>query len=396
MHAEKNHNDCADVSKMQKPEQLKGYDVYNYVTKQTKQFSETLEHDTMWFTDSLTKIHNYLKIRKLNLLTFKDYARQFVKIIQTIDVETSRDITKDAIIDCLCKNHKINRLRHILQIVNVLIALKIFNNVDSTLKISKEDVMRKKKSTIMISMSNIKNTNIVGDDNVNDGNINDDDINDDINDDCNGDDLNQNILDAVHKGRNYFTEDEIINIVCEAEKNKKNNLMIALLLYNGFGIGGLINIRMENIYDYHSGMLKYDGKTLEKKNQYRYFPISRNEKLVEAFNDYFEARPDILDKRGFLFPRKDSYEKHVSPGSILRIIKTICKKCNICDNLANARTFVRTVIVRLLRAGNNLDKIAAFIGYKSATKTFKNNWNPSCVDTLPNKLMHCIENNECQ
>jgi hypothetical protein len=204
----------------------------------------------------------------------------------------------------------------------------------------------------------------------------------DIDDDLDNDDDINIVFGDTNKVRDYFTEDEITKIINEAEKDTKYNLIVCLLLYNGFRIKGLINIKMENIYDYQNNKLKYDGKTLERRNTYRYFSISRNEKLINAFNNYLEAFPDVLEKRGYLFPHKDRYDKSTSTTTIQKIIKNICKKCNIRANLAHVHAFRKTVVVRLMKEQNNLDKIATFIGHKSSATTFKHYWNPSGEDML--------------
>ncbi len=204
----------------------------------------------------------------------------------------------------------------------------------------------------------------------------------DLDDDLDNDDDINIVFGDNNKVRDYFTEDEIKKIINEAEKDTKYNLVICLLLYNGFRIKGLMNIKMENIYDYQNNKLKYDGKTLERRNTYRYFSISRNEKLINAFNNYLEAYPDVLEKRGYLFPHKDRYDKSTSTTTIQKIIKNICKKCNIRANLAHVHAFRKTVVVRLMKEENNLDKIATFIGHKSSATTFKHYWNPSGEDML--------------
>lgn len=408
-----------------------------YLTNKTVAFSKTLGDNSEWFIETMTKIYNYYKIRKLGLITFRNTSSEFIKLIKHINNNNERNenellqnTTKETIINVINKNFNINNLQRILHLINTLIALRIFNNVDYSSKITKEDIVtnyepnamnekndNKKHKTKLITpkcaSDNIDNpgieldnsSNYVDDissnyanDKLNDAYDDDDDfsnigtdndkMNDtyknntsnDLDDDLDNDDDINIVFGGTNKVRDYFTEDEVKKIINEGEKDTKYNLILCLLLYNGFRIGGLVNIKMENIYDYQNNKLKYDGKTLERRNTHRYFSISRNEKLVNAFNDYFEAYPDVLENAGYLFPHKDTYNKPTSKSTIQKIIKIICKKCKIRSNLAHVHAFRKTVVVRLMKEENNLDKIATFIGHKSSATTFKHYWNPSGED----------------
>lgn len=410
--------------------------VSTHLTKKTVTFSKTLGNDSEWFITLVTKAYNYYKIKKLALITFRNFTSDLIKFIKNVNNdreqnESFQNVTKEIIINVIGKNYII-KLQKILRLVNVLIALGAFTNIDSSSKITKEYVLANyeppiinkssgdKKgndlSTISNSISDIVDdeidicgdnsrssdydlnedntddnssdcidadfSNVVPDESNDTTDVADHDISNDIDDNLDNDDDINIVFGDTNKVRDYFIEDEITKIINEGQKDVKNNLIICLLLYNGFRMGGLINIKMENIYDYQNNKLKYDGKTLERKNKFRYFSILRNEKLVNAFNEYFETYPDILENRGYLFPRGNNYEKQTSVWSVQKIIKMICKKCKIRNNLAHVHAFRKTVVVRLMKEENNLDKVALFIGHSSASTIFKHYWNPSGEDML--------------
>ncbi len=125
--------------------------VSRYLTKNTISFSKTLGDNSEWFITlgdnsewfitSVTKVNNYYKIRKIGIITFRQLVGNFIKFVNNINIndeqnEILQNTTKETIINAIIKNYNIDDLQKILHLINVLIALGVFSNINSSSKMT--------------------------------------------------------------------------------------------------------------------------------------------------------------------------------------------------------------------------------------------------------------------
>lgn len=159
-------------------------------------------------------------------------------------------------------------------------------------------------------------------------------------------------------------------------------------------IGGLRNIKMENIYDYMNNKLFSVGWTFDKDKK-RYFSIERDNVLTDAFNRYFLKYPDIVKMRGYLFPFKNElYEKQIAKSCVVNIIKDLGKRCNFDSLKIHTHMFRKTVVNNLMKNGNTMEQIAKFIGHSDPSTTFTFYWVPTVDDLTDHMIIPWLKSTE--
>lgn len=192
----------------------------------------------------------------------------------------------------------------------------------------------------------------------------------------------------ILQDKDYFNEEEL-NKIADSYIDDKERLIFTLFLTTGIRLGGLINIKIKDLYS-DDMTVKNEGMTLEKKhNKIRRFVIFPA--LKQALEKYRDSYGSIFtDKEYALFPKYDYVNKNYMTGSINpineqtieNIIKTICNRAGINGDHTHPHAIRKTVVINLMSEGNTLDSVAKFIGHSSSNVTAKHYWTPTQNDLI--------------
>lgn len=192
--------------------------------------------------------------------------------------------------------------------------------------------------------------------------------------------------------RDYFTDDELEKIA-DSYKDDRERLIITTLLSTGLRIGGLLNLKVKNLFDKDMKILS-EGSTLEKGSKIRKFQI------FPAFKQALEKYRDgdfgsvLSDPEYAIFPKYNratgSYignKMHCKDTTIRRIIREICNRAGVNGDHVHTHAFRKTVVVKLMAEGNTLDNVSKFIGHSSSKVTATHYWTPTQSDLIKNMNM---------
>lgn len=157
----------------------------------------------------------------------------------------------------------------------------------------------------------------------------------------------------------------------EAMKNEIRTTLDAIVFYilftTGLRVGGLVNIKMGDVASYDAAVgwtLKTTGKTLEKGNKIRHFPIAECAK-APLLKWLSSDRPFVQSP--YLIPGQYA-NTHMSGDNIWKIFKRMGTSAGIEADRAHPHVARHTVGFMLAERGNSMDYIAKFLGHAS-TKT---------------------------
>lgn len=193
--------------------------------------------------------------------------------------------------------------------------------------------------------------------------------------------------------RDYFKDNELDKIP-DAYQDDRERLIFTVLLTTGLRIGGLLNIKVKNIFDEKLNVLS-NGYTNEKGNKIRHFQIFPP--LRQALEKYRDGIfKNVLNNADYaLFPAYDRSSRSFAIGktkncdmhTINNLIHTVCKRVEINGDHVHAHAFRKTLITKLMSEGNTLDNVAKFIGHTSSFVTAKYYWTPTPEDLVKNMNM---------
>lgn len=192
--------------------------------------------------------------------------------------------------------------------------------------------------------------------------------------------------------RDYFTDEELDKIV-NVYENEKERLIFAFLLSTGIRIGGLLNLKVKDVYDDKLNVLS-QGQTLEKYGKIRRFPIFPALKQALELYKNSEYKSYLTNPDFSLFPAYDrkcnqyiASKKSCCQETISKMIKSICKRAKVNGDHIHAHAFRKTVVVKLMSEGNTLDNVSKFIGHSNSSITARHYWTPTQSDLIKNMNM---------
>jgi len=311
--------------------------------------------DKEWILNMIDKLKIYCGDKNLKERTYVKYFDTIARVIECLKKDNLikngtdiKDVTLEQFKNALKRNYTydLKKIRaSVLAHINSMIAMNIFPKFDNETVIKLDDIVDSEKI------------------------IDDDETKDD------------------RKIGDYFTDEQLQKILFEANKDSRENLMIIIFCHTGMRVGGLRNIRMENIFDYETNELFDNGWTFDK-NKKKYFGIADDANLAGAFNRYFTEYPDVIKYKGYLFPfRNKLFENQRSVSSINDIIKSICKRCNIDQSNVHSHMFRKTVVNNLMKSGNTMEKIAEFVGHNDPATTSEFYWVPTVDDLIDQMII---------
>lgn len=206
------------------------------------------------------------------------------------------------------------------------------------------------------------------------------------------------IIERIEK--DYFNDEELEKI-SSAYQNDRERLIFTFFLTTGVRIGGLLNLKINSVYE-DNLEVKKDGSTLEKGNKTRRFTIFLP--LKQALEKYRDGEYGVAlgKKECALFPIYNRREKNYSGNvhaigaeAINKLIKNVCTRAGVNGTYVHSHAFRKTVVIKLMNEGNSLEHVAKFIGHSTPCVTAKSYWVPTQEDLIKNMHMSWIIDANC-
>jgi integrase len=171
--------------------------------------------------------------------------------------------------------------------------------------------------------------------------------------------------------------------VCE---NTLEKLTILLLFTTGIKVGGLCNIKKNDVYDFIENKVKDFGLTLEKGNKIRKFPIFA---IVKPHLEKWIDENHMINSN-YLFPNKNDHAKPRTTMFFQTLFKNIAKKAGYTGREIHIHSARHSVAHNLVESGNSLDSIGRFLGHSNPATTAKFYTKLSAQENLERMNTECI------
>jgi len=160
---------------------------------------------------------------------------------------------------------------------------------------------------------------------------------------------------------------ELETIHAAACDNQRDELIFMLLITTGMRIGGLANIKIENISDVVGKdiVIKDKGMTLEKFSKWFSFIISP--KVSILLINWIKYGRDA-SKSPYLFPGKTS-DDHLSVHHIRHCFNNIVKRSGLSGKHLHPHALRHSFAHMLLESGNDVECVSKIMGHSSSKTT---------------------------
>ena len=195
----------------------------------------------------------------------------------------------------------------------------------------------------------------------------------------------ENIKHDDDGDKHFLTVEQQENIwkSCETTLEK---LLIAILFTTGLRVGGICNIKRDDVYDKNTKIIKEYGSTIEKGNKKRVFPIYFMVK--EPLEKWLEDTNII--ETPYLFYNTIDFTKPRSVSFFQNMFKDIAKRAGYTGTEVHIHSARHTVARNLLEGGNSMDQISKFLGHSNPAITAKFYANLSVKETVERMNTSCI------
>jgi integrase len=171
--------------------------------------------------------------------------------------------------------------------------------------------------------------------------------------------------------------------VCTTSLEK---LVILLLFTTGLRVGGLANIKINNVYDKKTKEIKDMGSTIEKGSKIRKFPIFE---LVKSHLQNWIDNNHAIETE-YLFPHKNDHNKPKTTMFFQQLFKNIAKKAGYEGEEIHIHSARHSVAHNLMEAGNKLEDIGKFLGHSNPATTAKFYTKLSAEENIKKMNTACI------
>lgn len=156
----------------------------------------------------------------------------------------------------------------------------------------------------------------------------------------------------------------IHSAACE---NQRDELIFMLLITTGMRIGGLANLKIENICDVVGKdiVIKERGVTLEKFSKWFSFVISP--KVSTLLINWIKYSREA-SKSPYLFPGKTS-EDHLSTHHLRECFNNIIKRSGLVGKHLHPHALRHSFAHMLLESGNDIECVSKIMGHSSSKTT---------------------------
>ena len=193
-----------------------------------------------------------------------------------------------------------------------------------------------------------------------------------------------NDADVDHAGRkrDYFTEEELVAMDGHiGTMDARTQLIYTLFKNTGLRMNALRNLKVSGVWNSVLNIPLEYGHAAEKRKTTRIFAIRRDEHLQSCLMKYIQQNPILLEAKTFLFPAIGmNMSKPIGRSSLAKLVKTTCTAVNINGRHVHPHAFRKTLIIRLAREGNSVEKIAKYVGHSNSKTTFDFYYTPTLAD----------------
>jgi site-specific recombinase XerD len=167
---------------------------------------------------------------------------------------------------------------------------------------------------------------------------------------------------TYRKTPKYLTEEEAEKLkqVVLQKKNKRDILMLTLMLNLGLRESEIVDIQLQNIID---GKIHITGKGDKTRTVYL------NDKCIEALSKYLPVREKRATIGTYLFYSNRTKDGRLSTSQVRYITKKYCKLIGIDTNKAHPHALRHTTGTILTERGVPIREIQELLGHGSITTT---------------------------
>lgn len=158
------------------------------------------------------------------------------------------------------------------------------------------------------------------------------------------------------------------------EQSKDSGIMIELifmlLLTTGMRIGGLVNIKTENVLSYIGETIdvKNTGRTIEKGN--KWFSFVLNTKVKELIYKWVTTERKSVNSE-YLFPSRNGTRSNITTGTVRKLFNRVCKNAGLNGTHLHPHALRHSYAHILLNSGNSVDIVSKLLGHSSSSTTEK-------------------------
>ena len=169
-------------------------------------------------------------------------------------------------------------------------------------------------------------------------------------------------IKRVEKQKDFFTDDEIVNMRDACQDDVRALALVDFLLSTGLRVSECSNLKLENI-DFNTGVVNvYATKT----SQWRKVYLDSN--ALKHLHNYLNTRTDTCP---YVFANKRRVKGQITRmknESMQKLVQKYCKEAKIYRH-CHVHLFRKTLATRLYRHGMDIKMIATILGHKNLTTT---------------------------
>lgn len=169
-------------------------------------------------------------------------------------------------------------------------------------------------------------------------------------------------IKRVEKQKNFFTDDEIVNMRDACQDDVRALALVDFLLSTGLRVSECSNLKLENI-DFNTGVVNvYATKT----SQWRKVYLDSN--ALKHLHDYLNTRTDTCP---YVFANKRRVKGQITRmknESMQKLVQKYCKEAKIYRH-CHVHLFRKTLATRLSKRGMPITSIAKILGHGSIRTT---------------------------
>lgn len=193
----------------------------------------------------------------------------------------------------------------------------------------------------------------------------------------------QNDINDGDKDFLTVLQQENIWKACETTMEK---LLVSLLFTTGMRIGGICNIKRNDVYDKNTNTIKDYGCTIEKGNKKRNFPIFF---MVREHLEKWIKDTHMVETPYLFYNERDS-TKPKGTSFFQTMFKKIAEKAGYKGSEIHVHAARHSVARNLLESGNRMDDISKFLGHANPATTSKFYANLSVQETVDRMNTACL------
>ena len=162
---------------------------------------------------------------------------------------------------------------------------------------------------------------------------------------------------------------EIIYNQCK-ETGVMAELIFMLLLTTGMRVGGLVNIKTENVLSYIGDTIdvKNTGRTIEKGN--KWFSFVLNSKVKELIYKWVTTERKSVNSE-YLFPSRNGTRPNITTGTVRKMFNNLCEDAGLKGTHLHPHALRHSYAHILLNSGNSVDIVSKLLGHSSSSTTEK-------------------------